>query len=51
MIPGDVGILKGDGSRTTFRACWHNHATALTQDVPGEAMLTPALWGRFRFQP
>jgi hypothetical protein len=51
VIPGDVGILKGDGSRTTFRACWHNHATALTQDVPGEAMLTPALWGRFRFQP
>ena len=49
-IPGDIGILKGDGSHTTFRACWHNQATGLTQDVPGEALLTPSLWGRWRFQ-
>jgi hypothetical protein len=48
-IAGDLGILKGDGSRTTFRVCWHNQATALTQDVPGEAILTPTLWGLWKF--
>jgi hypothetical protein len=50
-LPADVGILKGDGTHTTFRACWHNEATGLVQDVPGEAVLTPALWGRWIFQP
>lgn len=49
-IAGDLGILKGDGSHTTFRVCWHNQATALTQDVPGEATLQPALWGLWKFE-
>lgn len=49
-IPGDIGILKGDGSHTTFRACWHNQATGLTQDVPREAIPTPSLWGRRIFE-
>ena len=48
-IAGDLGILKGDGAHTTFRACWHNQATGLVQDVPGEATLQPALWGLWRF--
>jgi DNA-binding beta-propeller fold protein YncE len=48
-IAGDLGILKGDGAHTTFRSCWHNQATGLTQDVPGEALLQPALWGLWRF--
>jgi len=49
-IAGDLGILKGDGAHTTFRACWHNQATGLVQDVPGEATLQPTLWGRWMFQ-
>jgi len=48
-IAGDLGILKGDGAHTTFRACWHNQATGLVQDVPGEATLQPMLWGLWRF--
>jgi len=49
LIQGDVGILRGDGFRTIQRVYWQNKATGLTSDVPGEAMLTPQLWGRWQF--
>ena len=48
-IKGDIGILRGDGDQTTARIYWSNKATGITADVPSEAMLTPALWGTFKF--
>ncbi|EIQ01383.1 hypothetical protein OpiT1DRAFT_05959 [Opitutaceae bacterium TAV1] len=48
-IKGDIGILRGNGLQTNARIYWSNKATAITSDLPSEAMLTPALWGTFRF--
>jgi hypothetical protein len=48
-LRGDVGILRGDGTRTVQRLYWHNKATSTVSDVPTEAELTPQLWGRLRF--
>ena len=48
-ISGDVGILRGSGGLTIHRLYWHNKATGVISDVPGEAMLRPELWGRWRF--
>ena len=49
-IRGDIGILRGNGSETNVRVYWSNKATAITDDVPSEAILTPKLWGRIEFQ-
>jgi DNA-binding beta-propeller fold protein YncE len=49
-IKGDVGILRGNGFQTLQRVYWNNKATAITADVPSEAELTPALWGKFTFK-
>ena len=49
-ISGDIGILRGNGNETTARVYWNNKATAITADVPSEAMLTPKLWGRIEFK-
>jgi hypothetical protein len=48
-IKGDVGLLRGNGFQTMQRVYWQNKATGLTSDVPGEAMLTPQLWGKLQF--
>jgi len=48
-IKGDLGILRGDGNETIARTYWSNKKTAITDDVPSEAMLTPYLWGNFTF--
>lgn len=48
-IKGDVGLLRGNGFQTMQRVYWQNKATGLISDVPGEAMLTPQLWGRLQF--
>jgi hypothetical protein len=48
-IKGDIGILRGQGDQITARIYWSNKATGITADVPSEAMLTPALWGTFKF--
>jgi hypothetical protein len=48
-IKGDVGLLRGNGFQTMQRAYWQNKATGLISDVPGEAMLTPQLWGKIQF--
>lgn len=49
-LKGDVGILRGDGTQTFSRNYWCNKATGIVSDVPAEAELTPALWGKFVFQ-
>jgi hypothetical protein len=47
-LRGDVGVLRGDGLRTTQRVYWANKATGLVSDVPSEAELTPQLWGEIK---
>ncbi len=49
-IKGDVGILRGNGFQTLQRVYWNNKATGITADVPSEAELTPALWGKWVFK-
>lgn len=46
-LRADFGIIYGDADGTTniFRNYWSNQATGLINDVPGEIMLTPNLWG------
>ncbi len=46
-LRGDLGILRGDGTKTTHRVYWSNKATGITADVPSEAELTPKLWGKW----
>lgn len=43
----DFGVIYGDAEGTTniYRNYWSNQATGLVNDVPGEIMLTPNLWG------
>jgi hypothetical protein len=48
-LRGDVGLLRGDGLRTTQRVYWSNKASGLVSDVPSEAELTPQLWGTVKF--
>ncbi len=48
-ITADIGLLRGNGFQTTQRVYWNNKATGITADVPSEAELTPALWGRWEF--
>ncbi|HEV7866996.1 MAG TPA: hypothetical protein VGO90_04905 [Chthoniobacteraceae bacterium] len=47
-LRGDLGILRGDGTKTMQRVYWSNKATSITADVPSEAELTPKLWGRWQ---
>ena len=49
-IKADIGVLRGDGMQTTQRVYWSNKGTAITSDVPSEAMLTPNLWGKWVFE-
>ncbi len=49
-VSGDIGILRGSAGETRQRLYWHNKATGLVNDVPGEAMLTPRLWGTWKFE-
>jgi len=46
-LRGDFGIIYGDAEGTTniFRNYWSSQATGLINDVPGEIMLSPNLWG------
>jgi hypothetical protein len=54
-IPGvrklDIGALYGDfgGTMIAQRSYWANEATGLVNDVPGEVMLSPNMWGDLRF--
>ena len=50
-LRGDVGVLFGDGgTQTISRQYWSNKATGLVNDVPGEADLSPRLWGTFTLE-
>ncbi len=49
VLQGDIGLLRGDGLRTTQRVYWSNRAGGLVSDVPTEAELTPRLWGTLKF--
>ncbi len=51
-LRGDFGVIFGDAAGTVniFRNYWSNPATGLVNDVPGEIMLTPSLWGDIHFQ-
>ncbi len=48
-LRADVGVLFADsgGMVTVSRQYWSNKATGLVNDIPGEAELTPSLWGTF----
>jgi hypothetical protein len=48
----DFGVIYGDpeGTVNVLRSYWSNQATGLVNDVPGEIMLSPHLWGRIRFE-
>lgn len=43
----DVGVIHGDedGTINLLRNYWSNRSTGLVNDVPGEIMLNPSLWG------
>ena len=49
-LPGDLGLLRGDGAQTTQRVYWNNQETGMVSDVPTEARLRPANWGLWRFE-
>lgn len=56
LIPGrtiraDFGVTYGDagGTDTNLRSYWSNQHTGLVDDIPGETMLTPSLWGTLRW--
>ena len=46
-LKADFGVIYGDdaGNVNLLRNYWSNQATGLVNDVPGEIMLTPVLWG------
>ena len=46
-VRADFGVLFGDadGRDTQLRSYWANPATMLVDDIPGEAMVHPNLWG------
>ena len=52
VLRGDFGVIYGDSAGTinTFRNYHANRATGLVNDVPGEIMLSPDLWGEIRFE-
>jgi hypothetical protein len=43
----DLGVTFGDaaGTDTNLRSYWSNQSTGLVDDIPGEIMLSPNLWG------
>lgn len=46
-LKADFGVTFGDadGTETQLRSYWANSATMLVDDIPGEIMLHPNLWG------
>ncbi|QEG02262.1 flagellar basal body rod modification protein [Stieleria maiorica] len=47
-LRADFGVTFGDaeGRETQLRSYWANPATMLVDDIPGEIMLSPNLWGK-----
>jgi sugar lactone lactonase YvrE len=50
-LRADFGVTFGnaEGTDTQLRSYWANPATMLVDDIPGEIMLHPHLWGNVRF--
>ena len=50
-LRADFGVTFGDaaGTETQLRSYWANPATMLVDDIPGEIMLHPNLWGEVKF--
>lgn len=48
----DFGVTYGDagGTDTNLRSYWSNPSTGLVDDIPGEIMLSPDLWGDVRIE-
>ena len=46
-IRADSGVTFGDaaGTDTNLRSYWSNQSTGLVDDIPGEIMLSPQMWG------
>ena len=46
----DFGITYGNakGTDTNLRSYWSNQSTGLVDDIPGEIMLSPNLWGELK---
>jgi hypothetical protein len=46
-LRADFGVTFGDaaGTDTNLRSYWSNQSTGLVDDIPGEIMLAPSLWG------
>ena len=49
-LKADFGVTFGDadGTETQLRSYWASPATMLVDDIPGEIMLHPNLWGSVR---
>jgi len=52
-LQGDFGVIYGDAAGTIdlLRSYWSNRDTGLVNDVPGEAAIAPANWGKLIFKP
>lgn len=51
-LKGDFGVIYGDeeGRINILRSFWSNRSTGLVNDVPGETMINPALWGQLEWK-
>ncbi|WP_269523289.1 FlgD immunoglobulin-like domain containing protein [Coraliomargarita parva] len=51
-LKGDFGVIYGDdkGQINVLRSHWSNQSTGLVNDVPGEIMINPGLWGNFEWK-
>jgi sugar lactone lactonase YvrE len=51
-IRADFGVTYGDagGTDTNLRSYWSNQSTGLVDDIPGEIMLSPDLWGQLELR-
>ena len=50
-LKADFGVIFGDpdGTVNMLRSYWSNQNTMLVNDVPGEIMLSPNMWGTVKF--
>lgn len=51
-LRGDLGFISSDaaGAIDVARTYWTNKDTNLVNDLPQEAWLFPATWGRINFE-
>jgi sugar lactone lactonase YvrE len=51
-LRADFGVTYGDagGTDTQLRSYWANQATMLMDDIPGEILLHPNLWGELHLE-